>query len=77
MKSYLAQRISERIRLQLFVPKRRDPEIMRANAARRRVWDTYSELTYGRDAESAVWFNTHFLKYAGAVKLNQYGDNDK
>lgn len=44
MKSYLAHRISPGMRHQLFVPKRRDPEVMRANAARRRVWDAYSDL---------------------------------
>ena len=44
MKAYLTQKISDRMRTQLFVPKRRDPDVLRAALARRRVWDAYSDL---------------------------------
>jgi hypothetical protein len=34
------------------------------------------DITYGWDVESTVWFKTKFLKYKGAVRLNNYRYED-
>lgn len=44
MKTYLVQNVNERMRYQLFVPKRRDPEEMRRAETRRRVWSAYKDI---------------------------------
>jgi hypothetical protein len=33
-------------------------------------------FSYGWDVESIAWFNTKYLKYAGAVKLSHYSGDD-
>ena len=35
------------------------------------------DISYGWDVESTVWFDTSFLKYAGAVKLVSFGSEDE
>lgn len=53
MKAYLVQNVNERMRYQLFVPKRRDPEEMRRAETRRRVWSAYKDIENSTVKEEA------------------------